>query len=215
MTILSKACKLDNFESHNSLKLSFMNVRGLRSNFVDCESFLESNSSDILAMCETNVDDSIDSRNFFVIGYLSLIRKDSSTHMHGLAVHVKEGLSFAQDLPIENSADSYLCSRLALLQSVSSFFSIDHLLRLYARFLILFHLTQMRFSRSIHLLMFLSLETLTSIIRTCLPILLELIDLVNSVIICLSQRTLLRYLTFQLGSQTVIVIVLLFWIYFF
>ena len=38
----------------------------------------------------------------------------------------------------------------------------------------------MRFCRSTHLLMCLSLETLTSIIRTDLPILVELIDLVNS-----------------------------------
>ena len=38
MAILSKACKPDNFKSHNSLKLSFTNIRGLRSNFVDCES---------------------------------------------------------------------------------------------------------------------------------------------------------------------------------
>ena len=73
----------------------------------------------------------------------------------------------------------------------------------------------MTFSRSTHLLMFLSLETLTSIIRTGLPILVELIDLVNSVIIFLSQMTLLRWLTFLLGSQTVILIVLLFWIYLF
>ena len=50
--------------------------------------------------------------------------------------------------------------------------------------------------------MFLSLETLTSIIRTGLPILVELIDLVNSVIIFLSQMTLPRWLTFLLGSQT-------------
>ena len=49
MTILSKACTPDNFEWHNSLKLSFTNTRGLRSNFVDSESFLESNSPDILA----------------------------------------------------------------------------------------------------------------------------------------------------------------------
>ena len=41
----------------------------------------------------------------------------------------------------------------------------------------------MRFSPSNHLLMFSSLETLTSIIRTDLPILVELINLVNSVII--------------------------------
>ena len=50
MVILSKACKPDNFESHNSLKLSFMNIQVLRSNFVDCESFLESNSPDILPL---------------------------------------------------------------------------------------------------------------------------------------------------------------------
>ena len=73
MAILSKACKPDNFESHNSRKLSFTNIRGLRLNFVDCESFLESNSPDILALCETNLDDSIDSDNFSVRGYLPLI----------------------------------------------------------------------------------------------------------------------------------------------
>ena len=50
MTILSKACKPDNFESHISLKLCFTNIRGIRSNFVDSESFLESNSPDILAL---------------------------------------------------------------------------------------------------------------------------------------------------------------------
>ena len=42
--------------------------------------------------------------------------------MHGLAVYVKGGLSFAWDLFLENSADSYLRFRLALLHSVSYFF---------------------------------------------------------------------------------------------
>ena len=42
----------------------------------------------------------------------------------------------------------------------------------------------------------------------------ELIDLVNSVIILLSKMTLLRWLTFLLGSETVILTVLLFWIFF-
>ena len=73
MTILSKACKPENFESHNSLKLSFTNIRGLSLNFVDYESFFESNYPDILALCETNLDDSIDSGNFSVRGYLPLI----------------------------------------------------------------------------------------------------------------------------------------------
>ena len=60
-----------------------------------------------------------------------------------------------------------------------------------------------------------SLETSMSIIRTGLPILAELIDLVNSVTVFLSQMTLLRWLTFQLKSQAVILIVLLFWTSFF
>ena len=42
--------------------------------------------------------------------------------MYGLAVYVKEGLPFAQDIPLGNSADSYLCFRLALLDSVFYFF---------------------------------------------------------------------------------------------
>ena len=90
MVILPKACKPDNFELHNSLKLSFTNILDLRSNFVDCESFLESNSHDILALCQTNLNDSIDPGNYSVRDYLPLIRKDSNTHVHGLAVHVKE-----------------------------------------------------------------------------------------------------------------------------
>ena len=107
MAILSKACKPGNFESQNSLKLSFTNISGLRSNFVDCESFLEETLLTFL-LCETNLDDSIDSGNFFVRGYLPLIRKDSSTHMHGCTIYVKQGLPFARDLSLENSADSYL-----------------------------------------------------------------------------------------------------------
>ena len=78
-----------------------MNIRGLRSNFVDCESFLESNSPDILALCETNLDDSIDSGHFSVRGYLHLIWKDSLNHMHGCGVYVKEGLPFACELSLE------------------------------------------------------------------------------------------------------------------
>ena len=35
MAILSKGCKPDNFEPHNSLKLRFTNIRGLPSNFIN------------------------------------------------------------------------------------------------------------------------------------------------------------------------------------
>ena len=103
MATLSKICKPGNFESHNSLKISITSIWGLRSNLFDCESFLESNSPDILALCETNLDESIDSGNFLVRSYLPLIQRDSSTHIHGLAVYVKERLPFARDLSLEDS----------------------------------------------------------------------------------------------------------------
>ena len=49
-------------------------------------------------------------------------QKGSVTHRHGLAVYLKEVLSFAWELSLENSANSYLCFQLALLDSASYFF---------------------------------------------------------------------------------------------
>ena len=69
MAILPKGCKADDFEPHNFLKLSFTNIWGLHSNFVECESFHEKNSPNILAVCETNLDDSVDSGNLSVRGF--------------------------------------------------------------------------------------------------------------------------------------------------
>ena len=42
--------------------------------------------------------------------------------MYGLAVYLKEGLSFVRDLSLQNSADSYLCFQMALIHSLSYFF---------------------------------------------------------------------------------------------
>ena len=63
--------------------------------------------------------------------------------------------------------------------------------------------------------MYLFLEILTSAIRSGEVILVEPIDMVNSVIIFPSQMNLPRCLTFLLVSLTVIHTVLLFWIYLF
>ena len=90
-------------------------------NFVDFESFLESNFLDIVALCETNLDESVDSGNFSERGYLPLIRKDCSTHAWSRSL-CERRLPFALGLSLENSADSYLCFRLTLLHSVSYFF---------------------------------------------------------------------------------------------
>ena len=158
-----------------------MNIRGLCSNFADCESFLPSNSPDILALCDTNLDDSTDSGNFPVRGYLPLIRKDSSTHMHGLVVYVKKGLRFARDLSLENCADSSLCFQLALLHSVSYFFF------LYRSPSLFFCIVVDSISSNVDEVLSinpsanvaLSLKTLTSFIRSDLPIPVELINLMN------------------------------------
>ena len=64
--MLSIACKPDSFESYNSLKISFTNIWGFCSNFVDC------NSPDILVLWETNLDCYVDSGNFTVRRYLPL-----------------------------------------------------------------------------------------------------------------------------------------------
>ena len=96
-----------------------------------------------------------------------------------------------------------------------SFSSIKHLLCLYAT---VFD------SISSNIDEFLSMNTSANVFvfgvfkvhhKDWLTILVELIDLVNSVIVFLSQMTLLRWLTFLLRSLTVILTVLLFWISFF
>ena len=75
-------------------------------------------------------------------GYLLLIEKYSSTHMHGPAVYVKEGVSFARDLSLETlQILTYVLDWIYLTQCVNSFSSIDHLLGLCAGFFILFDLT--------------------------------------------------------------------------
>ena len=63
--------------------------------------------------------------------------------MHGLAVYVKQGLPFAWYLSLEAlQILTYVFEWLYFTQCFASFSSIDHLLRLCAQFLILFHLTQ-------------------------------------------------------------------------
>ena len=214
MVILLKACKPDNFELHNSLKLSFTNIVGLHSNFVDCQSFLESNSLDILALCETDLNDPNDSGNFAARGYLSLLRKDSSTHIHLSQCMWRKDFLLHRPCLQKTLQILTVFDRLYFAQCLASFSFINCILLFCALFLILFHLT-LRFFRSTYLLTYLSLKTFTPIIRIVLLILVELLDLVNSVIIFLSQTTLLRWLTLLLGSQTEILTVLLFWIYLF
>ena len=138
MAILSKACKQDKFPIRQFSKTQLYKYS--RSSFkFQSESFLESNSPDILALC-----DKLNRLwHFYVRDYLPVIQKDSATCMHSFAVYVKEGIP------------NYF------IQCLASFSSINHLLCLYALFLMLFHLTQMRLSQLTHLLMCLSSQSFT------------------------------------------------------
>ena len=185
-----------------------MNILGFCSNLVDCEYFLESKSPDILALCETNLDDPIESVNFSVRDYLPLIWKDSSIHMHGLAVYMKKGLLFLHWIYLKKTL-LFLTYIFAWLHSVSYFFFLYWSPSLSLCTIFYFISSNIdKVLQSTHLLC-LSLETLASIIRTGWPILMDF------VIICLSQTTLLRWLTFLLRSLTVILTVLPFRFYFF
>ena len=59
-----------------ALKLDLINIRVLHSNFGVRESFLHSNSPNIVALFDINIKNLINSRNFAVTGYLPLLRKD-------------------------------------------------------------------------------------------------------------------------------------------
>ena len=172
---------------------AYLLYKYLRPSFEFCWlwTFLQSNSPNILTLCETNLDDSIDSGNFPVRGYFPLIQKDSSIHMHGLAIYVKEGLSFAQNISLENSADSYLCFWLALLHSVSYFFFLY---------------------QSLSLSLCMVFDSTSSIIYEVL-----LINPCANVFFFgdFNIHLILRWLTFLLTIQNVNLFVLLFWIYFF
>ena len=136
MAILSKRRKPDNFKPHNSVKVSLTNILGLRSNFVECELSL----TFWLYIRKTWMTQLILAISLWGFIFF-LIQEDSITHMHGLVVYVKEGLSLAWDLSLKNLADSYLSNWLYFRQCLTSFSFINHLLRLYAWYLILFHQT--------------------------------------------------------------------------
>ena len=139
MTILSNVCKPDNLESHNSLKFSFT-IWGLHSNYVGCESFLESNFPDILACVrqtwKTQLILAISGWGFSFL--LFNTQKDSVTHIHSLKVYAKRDFLFDE---------AYLKKTLKILISVLdwlffnwcfTFSVIDYHLLICAQFLLLF-----------------------------------------------------------------------------
>ena len=161
---------------------------------------------------------SIDSCNFSLMGYLPLIQKDFTTHMHGRAIYVKEGFHFAPDLSLENSTDWKLLlmflTRFTSLSAILLFFYWSLSLSLCTVFYsILSNIGKViSINPSVNVFVFGDLSVHHNDCLICSG---GTIDLVNSVIIFLSQMTSLRWLSFFLGLLTVILKVLFFWICFF
>ena len=141
MAILSKVGKPDNLEPQNSLTLSFNNIRSPHFYLAGYESFLESSSPDILSLCETNLEDSIDSKNCSVRGYTPLIERIPLL-IYMVLRFCEEGL-FCTELISEKLLLILISfhDRLDLLRGFTPFSSIYHYLRHRGHFLIIFHLT--------------------------------------------------------------------------
>ena len=91
MVVLSKVCKPDNRESHNYLSLSFTIIWSLlQSTFVGCEFFCESKSPDLSALCEADMEDSIDSSIFLFEG-LSSIKWKGIKYLYAWSCSLCEG----------------------------------------------------------------------------------------------------------------------------
>ena len=117
-----------------------------------------------------------------------------------------------RNLLLANSEDFDLClDWLYLIQCLVFVSSIDLHPRHCMQFMMLIHLKYRRFSQSTRLLMYLSLETLMSTIRTGWPFLVELIDRLNSAII---SNDLPQMVNFP-NRIPVILTVLRVWIYLF
>ena len=95
MAILSKGCKSENFELHNPKSLN--------------PSFLESKSCDILALCETNLDESTDSGNF------SFCQRLSSFHPKGFYNSYASPCSLCEGRTVLHSHRTYLQKTLWIL----------------------------------------------------------------------------------------------------
>ena len=138
MVILSKGRKLDNSESHNSLKFSFANIERLF--FEGCWIWIFHWIKLSWHSCssERHLDDSIDSSNFSLRKWFCnfclfsfnqfMWRKDFLL-LH--RTYLRKTLWIL----------TYVFRCFYLIQCLTSFSSINHLLHLYAWFLMLFHLT--------------------------------------------------------------------------
>lgn len=179
---------LNHFKNLNKAQLRRLKL-SLRSNFVRFQLFLELKSLDILALCESNLEDSInlaisisfcDSKRFLLLICMTL------------QFMRRRDVLLQQNCPQKTPKIFTFFLQLVFTSFGVFFCSIDHRRLLCVQFLMLFHLKQIRppkvLSVNPTVSVFFFLQTLTSIIRDCQPTLMLTCSL--------SQTALLRWLTF-------------------
>ena len=127
MTMLSKGSKPDNYEPHNFLKIFADIYKYLQPSFIFCcESFLESNSPGILALCETNLIDSQLILEIWWRSYLPLIQKDYYSYAWSCSLCERRA-SFRTYLQKTPWIPTSVVDWLYFAQHLTSFSSINHL----------------------------------------------------------------------------------------
>ena len=96
------------------LSLSFSNVRGLRGNFSQVESFLHLRKPHIFALSESKLDSSVLSSDISVPNYL--IHRLDSAPSHGLIVYAQESLAISRLQALENTSQ-FMAFRVCLPRS--------------------------------------------------------------------------------------------------
>ena len=138
-----------------------MNIQNLQQNFIEFKSFFGSNSPFLLYVRQTWMTHLI-----LAISLWGNIFLWSERILLLICMVLKDFCLYWTYLQKTLWILTYVFEWLYFTMCLNYFSSINHCLCLYAQFFIVFHLTKTRFSRSTHLLMCLTLETLTPIIGT-------------------------------------------------
>ena len=102
--------------SNKPLNIS-SNIRGFRSNFTSVQSFVHTNSPDLLALSESRLGSDTSSDSFKLPGYI--FHRLDHPPSHGLGVYIKDTLPIARERALECNDQDYICFRLSLLHSTT------------------------------------------------------------------------------------------------
>ena len=112
--------------SSTSFKISYTNIRGLRSNFPEVAAHVEEARPDFFSLCETNLGSEVCCDDLHLPGYSPIITKDDrlGRQGHGLAVFIKDGLPCGRVAAYEDPELPFLCFRVALVRSTCFIFCL-------------------------------------------------------------------------------------------